>query len=95
MSSIRAALKVPNMAKTLQRGFSDSSKPNGSKKSPQPTNTKSMASETLRPLAIFGVGLYLGLSFFKGESKHKREESGFLKDLRDDFERTSGVSPPK
>ncbi len=51
-----------------------------------------MGSETLRPLAIFGVGLYLGLSFFKGESKHKREESVFLKDLRNDFERTSGVS---
>ena len=54
-----------------------------------------MGSETLRPLAIFGVGLYLGLSFFKGESKHKREESVFLKDLRNDFERTSGVSPSK
>ena len=92
MSSMRAALKVPNRARTRlqQRVFSDSSKPNGSKKS-----NKSTVSETLRPILIFGMGLYLGLAFFKGESSRKREESGYLKDLRENFERTSGVSPRK
>jgi len=48
--------------------------------------------DKLRPVAIFGLGLYLGLAFFK--NGQKRESSGYLKDLKENFDRTSGVLPP-
>jgi hypothetical protein len=67
---------------------------NGTMKTEQKKNilqpTKKSMSEKMKPFAIFGVGLYLGLAFFKddsGPSGRKREGSAYLKDLKENFER--------
>ena len=61
---------------------------------------KKTMGEKLKPLAIFGMGLYLGLAFFRdldGNSDgsgpgQKREGSAYLKDLKENFERSGGNS---
>lgn len=51
-------------------------------------------SEQFKPFAIFGIGLYLGLFFFKDvNGKQPREGSEFFKELKDDFYRSSGLLP--
>jgi len=88
----RATSKILSRRQILRRGYSDAPKPKAGGTNTE--NVKSM-SETLRPLVIFGMGLYLGLSFFKSASGEKREGSKYLKDLKDNFDRTSGVLPPQ
>lgn len=69
----------------------------GSSQPPPPAGEKTFG-EKMRPVLIFGMGLYLGLSFMgtrtiddKDGTKRKPEGSAFLKQLKADFDRTSGV----
>ena len=76
------------MTKRRFGSSNDTMKTEQKKKILQPTK-KSM-SEKMKPFALFGVGLYLGLAFFKddsGPSARKREGSAYLKDLKENFER--------
>mmetsp|Transcript_19429 Transcript_19429/g.29200 ORF Transcript_19429/g.29200 Transcript_19429/m.29200 type:complete len:109 (+) Transcript_19429:132-458(+) len=51
-------------------------------------------SEQFKPFAIFSIGLYLGLFFFKDvNGKQPREGSEFFKELKNDFYRSSGLLP--
>jgi len=45
--------------------------------------------QKLRPFALFGIGLYLGLVITNGTNGKKKEESVYLKELRADFNRSS------
>jgi hypothetical protein len=87
----RLASKISRRRCTGYRGYSDPPKPNAGRTNNE--NKKSL-SKTLRPFAIFAMGMYLGLAFFKNPSGQKREGSKYLKDLKNDFDRTSGVLPP-
>lgn len=67
--------------------------------SPTPTTTtapqkEKTIGEKLKPFLIFGGGLYLGLALFKTGSGKKKEGSVYLKELRDDFERSSARRMP-
>lgn len=52
------------------------------------TQEKTMA-QKLRPYALFGIGLYLGLVITNATDGKKKEESVYLKELRADFNRSS------
>lgn len=55
---------------------------------PPITQEKTMA-QKLRPFALFGIGLYLGLVITNATNGKKKEESAYLKELRADFNRSS------
>jgi len=81
----------------FHKRLSSSSSKSGRKADPN-LQEKSMG-EQVKPVAIFGLGLYLGLMFFKDDTGKPREGSKFLKNLKDDFYRSNGSSenadPPK
>ena len=58
------------------------------KAKPPITQEKTMA-QKLRPFALFGMGLYLGLVITNATDGKKKEESVYLKELRADFNRSS------
>ena len=77
------------------RRFTSKANTNSTSTNKNPSEAdKQKAVEIFRPLAIFGVGLYLGMAFFgTGSKDNPREGSAYLKDLRENFDRTSGVPP--
>mmetsp|Transcript_15605 Transcript_15605/g.18136 ORF Transcript_15605/g.18136 Transcript_15605/m.18136 type:complete len:94 (-) Transcript_15605:37-318(-) len=65
------------------------------KKFSSSSSPKQNNSSRNKTIAIFSVGLYLGLCLFKDGNRTttKRQNSGYLADLKENFDRTSGVTP--
>lgn len=91
--------RTETITTTTQQATTATSKANPTATPPTPTTTaapqkEKTIGEKLKPFLIFGGGLYLGLALFKTGSGKKKEGSVYLKELRDDFERSSARRMP-
>ena len=68
--------------------FSSSS---GNDEKSKASNTNSSGSN-MKVIGIFAMGLYIGLCVFKdNKDSSKKEQSGIFKEMKENFEKSSGV----